>query len=105
MFILLLFIFLDQEFKGRNASLVVSCTNKYPVRVIRGHSSPSPYAPVNGYRYFFPFLCHPAFSFSLPLSLSLPPLSPDRLLSCTNKYPVRVIRGHSSPSPDAGEWL
>jgi hypothetical protein len=41
----------DQEFKGKNASLVVSSHNKYPVRVIRGHTCPSPHAPETGYRY------------------------------------------------------
>jgi len=41
----------DQEFTGKNASLVVSCQQKWPVRVIRGHNCPSQYAPLQGYRY------------------------------------------------------
>eukprot|EP00026_Physarum_polycephalum_P014825 Phypoly_transcript_15384.p1 GENE.Phypoly_transcript_15384~~Phypoly_transcript_15384.p1 ORF type:complete len:285 (+),score=36.05 Phypoly_transcript_15384:34-888(+) len=41
----------DQEFKGKNGSLVVSYENKYPVRVIRGFACPSGFAPESGYRY------------------------------------------------------
>jgi len=41
----------DQEFSGKNASLVVSHLQDLPVRVIRGHNCPSAYAPLQGYRY------------------------------------------------------
>jgi len=41
----------DQEFEGKNASLVVSYEKKLPVRVCRGFGGSSHYAPDQGYRY------------------------------------------------------
>ncbi len=42
----------DQTWENtRNASLRVSAHNKKPVRVVRGYSSRSDFAPIRGYRY------------------------------------------------------
>ena len=41
----------DQEFSRQNKSLVTSCNNGTPVRVIRGSNHKSNYSPSVGYRY------------------------------------------------------
>ncbi|HEY9468925.1 MAG TPA: YDG/SRA domain-containing protein [Propionibacteriaceae bacterium] len=41
----------DQRYEKGNAALVLSQLESLPVRVIRGYKEPSPYAPIEGYRY------------------------------------------------------
>jgi len=41
----------DQEYTRGNKSLAVSLRDHNPVRVIRGHTSDSDWAPITGYRY------------------------------------------------------
>ncbi|KAF9457853.1 PUA-like domain-containing protein [Collybia nuda] len=41
----------DQEWVLGNRALKISCTTKNPVRVLRGFTLKSPYAPTEGYRY------------------------------------------------------